>query len=671
MYASVLQASREGTYDYGIAVYHILSNQTTVVGVSASKAACLLFANWQNRTKYELYDVFIVSDMNQIQENMGAPLLSLPYLDNTAMFMSYLRNYSLFGAAYAYDQCFADAEGKQYCKVFVPFIAPLLDSFGKIYSFSVTVFSASLGADLNKKVEKIPGAVAYIMDKQSGNLISTSDSTVIIKVDGSAVSMMKASEHTNPLVYETANHIFDTFGSNFEHYDPESTPLYKFHFSSSKESSTVACSITYYSAAPGQEWIIVLAYPQRLFLGRYIAGVTSTIIVSVLIALAGLGLGLLAAIFIVKPINKVVKQMNYLETMQLDLVEASSLSTYTEIASIQRTFYTVVDRLKEYRAFLPSYVLERDFGKDLDIESEKPDIPVLVLKEQTTTNNITNNTNEIVPQTVRTARRDTETDSTMSRNSSVFANKLSLGLNPSDSCILTAKIPHFKALLQQNSLPEIVKLHGEILEIIEKCAKRTAGTLIGFNQSKYTIHWTGNKNTSNLACQSAMAILDAIRGREKHNEHFKIMMSISDNHSMYGNMGTKTRRQFLVFGDAKSICSSICDKNEEWGTKVLVDENVVKKTKNQYVYRPVFSLSEQSTVIYELVSKKENKSDEWMYEMEAQKGDSRYDLYEKGFVALQNGDNNAAIQYFNEYLDEYPNDAMAIKWLNIANANNK
>jgi hypothetical protein len=528
--------------------------------------------------------------------------------------------------------------------VLVNYYHPILDSNGEIVSFITNIFTAtSLTSQLQFFVKNIEGAEAYIIEMGTRNIVASSDATAaLLTVDSvtNTATMIDVRDYTNVLISESAKELLSKYGNMFEHLDRDN--INELRYFSKARGNAVWCDAQYLNGGDGLDWVLVLSISQHEFVGRYISAVSAALGISAVIGVGGLIIAVIAAYLIAKPLVSIVKEISYLEDMELDQIAVHPISIFAEIASIQGNFYTVVRRLIEYKAFLPSSVLQRDYGVE-DVHEVESDFPI---EKRSSVASI----------------QESHSNSTTTSSHLAYRH-FALGLESSDSCTLTAKLNGFNTLFQVYSPSEAVNWYGRVLEAVERCARISKGVLIHFDTNEFVIHWTSHAPSRHmLHCAQSMSevIHNLIHQSGTSETDLSISIAVVFALTRYGNIGNKNMRKFCVLGPSPDISKKLATLSSKLKIGVVICDSLKIVNEKQFITRPIGYIKTESgsVLIHQNMGRKESINDEWMYEMERDKKHNQHEPYCNAFAFMEEKEYGAAFTILEELVESDPTDPL-------------
>lgn len=163
------------------------------------------------------------------------------------------------------------------------------------------------------------------------------------------------------------------------------------------------------------------------------------------------------------------------------------------------------------------------------------------------------------------------------------------------------------------------------------------------------------KEHAKAACTAALAMQERF---STLTQHWKISnmpfisqrIGINTGDMIVGNIGSPTRMQYTVIGDAVNLGSRLEGLNKFYGTRILVNETTARMAGPTFTFRPldwVFVKGRhQTSLIYELVAYADKTSPEMR---------KAIDLYEQGLYLYRNREFIKAAQKFEEAHEAFAN----------------
>src|SRR3989338_9264146 len=114
------------------------------------------------------------------------------------------------------------------------------------------------------------------------------------------------------------------------------------------------------------DWLVIFSVSEWNYIGNMIIAIICAIIGSLMVIGIGGIFGVISATVIVKPFKNLIEQFENVSSMDLDIqMKTSSLR---EVSLLQGHFIVMVERMKQYRAFIPSHLLSRLEGASSNVK---------------------------------------------------------------------------------------------------------------------------------------------------------------------------------------------------------------------------------------------------------------------------------------------------------------
>jgi len=169
------------------------------------------------------------------------------------------------------------------------------------------------------------------------------------------------------------------------------------------------------------------------------------------------------------------------------------------------------------------------------------------------------------------------------------------------------------------------------------------------------------------ACNAALEIQQKLHNTKSQNSvisKFTTRIGLNSGNMIVGNVGTTKRMDYTAIGDNVNIASRLESLNKLYGTNILVSENTYKLVENNFNFRELDLIAvkgkEQPLKVYELLEKDiEDKKIRLIRK------------FEQAVYLYRDRQWEKAIQLFNEYLKEYPDNKASLLYIERCEQNKK
>jgi len=170
------------------------------------------------------------------------------------------------------------------------------------------------------------------------------------------------------------------------------------------------------------------------------------------------------------------------------------------------------------------------------------------------------------------------------------AGKLQLGGEKRELTVLFSDIRGFTTLSEAMAPEDLVKLMNEYFTIMTAKVFEQRGSLDKYIGDAIMAIFgapVAEPQHAALACRSALEMVHALRAlqqslRERRLPAIDIGIGINTGAMIVGNMGSASRFNYTVVGDAVNLASRIEHLNKDYGTNILVSEYTFDQVKNEF-----------------------------------------------------------------------------------------
>ncbi len=245
--------------------------------------------------------------------------------------------------------------------------------------------------------------------------------------------------------------------------------------------------------------------------------------------------------------------------------------------------------------------------------------------------------------------------------------KIKLGGEKKECTVLFSDVAGFTTISEQLEPEELVHLLNEYLTEMTNIVFKYEGMLDKYEGDAIMAVFGAPVERGNHAYQACATALEmqqrlvAMREvwRKQNRPELRMRVGINTGPMVVGNMGSESRFDYTVMGDAVNLGARLEPANKIYGTNIMIGEGTVKKAGDLIIARPLDLLRVKGKTepvwVYELVGLSENGvSDDMMRVIE---------LFKKGLSHYLKRDWDSAINYFMQVLAIKEDDGPAQRYL--------
>jgi adenylate cyclase len=187
-----------------------------------------------------------------------------------------------------------------------------------------------------------------------------------------------------------------------------------------------------------------------------------------------------------------------------------------------------------------------------------------------------------------------------------------LGGEKKEISVLFADLTQFTTLSELYSTDEIGKILAEFFDTSTREVQKEKGIVDKFMGDAVMALWGAPDRVPDHAINACRAAL-AMQKIAATNVHIKHKIGINTGLAMVGNFGSVDRMDYTAIGDMVNIAARLEKMNKLYKTQILIGPATAKAVDHELLVRPIDWVVLQgrahSTLIYELIDKKENATD--------------------------------------------------------------
>jgi adenylate cyclase len=244
---------------------------------------------------------------------------------------------------------------------------------------------------------------------------------------------------------------------------------------------------------------------------------------------------------------------------------------------------------------------------------------------------------------------------------------LRLGGEKREMTVLFSDIRGFTTFSEQLDPEELVLLLNEYLTAMTDIVYRYDGVLDKYMGDAIMAFWNGpvsQPDHARRACLTSLDMLETLhtlhaRWRERGIPRLDMGIGLNSGPMSVGNMGSETRFDYTVMGDAVNLGSRLEGTNKEYHTNIVISQSTLDEVKDEgFVVR-----------VLDLVAVKGKAQPVAVYELIGQPGQfGRFTpellaVYERGIQLYRAQEFADAAAAFREVLEQVPNDGPCTMYL--------
>lgn len=532
--------------------------------------------------------------------------------------------------------------------VFITLFQTWRESNGDFIGFCASDISVSSIGDFLYQESRKQGSVIVVVERATGFLIGSSVLNYpLYRQNGKDVERFDGTKEKR--LAPMLNYARKKYGGSTLHKVGYKPILDKY----TRNGNIYALDMGGYKDGRGIDWVVLQSVDINVFYQELYVSVIIICCCLVGLLVLALIISVISASLFMKPLENLVEQAEAIKMLQLEQVERSlekGMSVFTEIKSLQNSFYSMSQRLRQFRQFIPDHILAV-------IETEVIHKAIYIQEQRDAKNGVE-------PAQADPSNSTSGTSSSLHKlNRGMVSNALTSGLTSGSVSILTVHISNITSLLELYSAADIAETTKDMMNALKEYLKESNGQLVTLNSSGAVIVWNSfisQPDHRYRACKTARNCADAMaklhitwahKGLPPLQTHF----GVSTGTVYFGNIGSDATKFFTVLGQPVLQSAKLSQLNCTYNTQVLCSEDVEEKVREEFYMRPIRKLDEDGTYIYELGEPK--NPDEWVSELTPtthkwQKFCEAFKLYDKYLF-------DDAYLMFVSYADQYPEDAVA------------
>lgn len=426
------------------------------------------------------------------------------------------------------------------------------DSGELAYVVATDLIVSSFSKFLGELDLGVDGRIAVI--DSDGFLVANSTGEPLLALDGDQARRVKGADSRDPILAAVSEHLVRSgrLGSLTEDW--------LFDLDVDGERQLVEVSPVANRKLP---WVAVVTVPEAAVLGAVHRSARDTLGLSALGVFLAFVLGALVNRRITRPLDRVTEDLQKVARFELEPAPPSG-TPFAEVAAIEDATERMKRGLRSFERYVSS---------------------------------------DLVRSLIRHNR------------------EASLGVEPVAVTVFFSDIEGFTTLAEQLDPDVLVDIVGAYLGEWSNLILFSGGTVDKFIGDAIMAFWNAPEEVEDhpsVACEVALACQERLAALNREWEarglpriHSRI--GLHTDTALVGNLGSMQRMDYTVVGDGVNLASRIEGLNKNYGTSILISEELRAAVGERFVVRPVDRVRvkgrQEETTVYELVARAETASE--------------------------------------------------------------
>ncbi len=168
--------------------------------------------------------------------------------------------------------------------------------------------------------------------------------------------------------------------------------------------------------------------------------------------------------------------------------------------------------------------------------------------------------------------------------------KVKLGGEVREVTVFFSDVKGFTTLSEKSTPQELVKVMNEYFTLMTEEILKRGGVLDKYIGDAIMAFWGApidDENQADNALQAAIEMTKKLKAfnlklKDKGKPEIGMRIGIYTGPALAGNIGSELRLNYTVMGDTVNVASRLEGVNKEYGTQIIIGENVKNKLKGKY-----------------------------------------------------------------------------------------
>lgn len=187
--------------------------------------------------------------------------------------------------------------------------------------------------------------------------------------------------------------------------------------------------------------------------------------------------------------------------------------------------------------------------------------------------------------------------------------------------ILFSDIVNFSRIAESTDPNLVMQQLSEYFDVLTKCIHAHQGNIDKYIGDAMMAFWGAPQEDVNQVRNACLALLECRREVHRLNKEwrksgrpvFATRFGLNTGTAIIGNLGSSDRINYTAIGETVNLAARLEEVNKGYGTEIVVSEAVFKACNRQFLFRPVDIVwvegKSDAVIIYQLVAELSNSSD--------------------------------------------------------------
>jgi len=417
-------------------------------------------------------------------------------------------------------------------------------------------FIGVVGADITldslsgflRKNKVSANGVAFIIDA-SHQLVAFPDTAQMVTIHEGQIGPKQANQMDEPWIRDAIRRYEDTDSQ---------------HFAYESNSGRHLAFFTPFPKSFGKPWTIVVLAPEDDFIAAAKATHHATLWISFAILIPAIGVGLIFAHTLSRPIEQLTLEVQNIHDFRLD--DTVYLRSYIyEIQTMSDAIRAMKAGLRAFRRYVPADLVRELIETGIEV---KP------------------------------------------------------GADERELTLMFSDISDFTSIAEQVPARELMEDLSDYLTRVTRVINENRGTVDKYIGDAVLAFWGAPQRNEDHALSACRSVLRVQRVINQINEEriaegkrpFQTRVGLHTGFTIVGNVGSDERLNYTVLGDSVNLASRLESVNKRYGTSIIISKDTYRYVRQRFICRPLDIIAvkgkTEGVLIYELLGERSEDEDD-------------------------------------------------------------